>query len=211
MNKFLRNIIFGFWVLGILGVLYPVYLFTHSIEIEKNQQLAALLSGTDGPVQLNTPTKSTDCQAQGPLPDPECTPGAIFPDVTKEEICITGYSKTVRNVSNKLKKEVFARYEIEYPVPFGSYEIDHLIPLSLGGNNEIINLWPKSAQPFPGFWEKNITGNYLREEICDGRVALSIAQEKIAENWFLIYQNIDNQKIEELKAKYPNWADRRKK
>lgn len=195
--------------------LYAAYLETHKDEFEKADRLAALLSAPaqESPAKeaaLEARNKEADCRVQGPLPDPDCTPGAIFPDATVEEICVHGYSKTVRNVSNKLKQKVFAQYGIAYPQPFGSYEIDHLVPLSLGGSNDIANLWPKSAKPFPGFHEKNVAGYYLREEVCLSRVALSVAQAQIAKNWFAIYAAMPLQKIEELKEKYPSWADRKK-
>lgn len=198
-------------VAGLL-VLYVAYVDTHKLQAEREYQLSALLlvpSQEQKPLQLDLATKSKDCQAQGPLPDPACTPGAVFPEATREVICVTGYTKTVRDVSTNIKKKVFARYGIRYPVPFGSYEIDHLIPLELGGNNDIANLWPKSAEPFPGFYEKNITGHYLRQEVCQGRVALTVAQQQIANDWFLVYKNMDPNIIEELKNTYRNWADRK--
>lgn len=206
--RLLRNILLGILCLSLLAVLYPIYLETHKIEIARESQLASLLGGGEVIVDLDQQIKFSDCKTRDPLPDPDCTPGAVFKDATKDKICVSGYSDTVRNVPISLKKKVFAQYGIDYPVPFGSYELDHLIPLSLGGNNDIANLWPKSAVPFPGFYEKNIMGNYLREEACAGNIALSVAQEKIARDWFLIYNNISESKIRELKSKYKNWADK---
>lgn len=208
MNKLQKNILLGTLCLLLLAVLYPIYLETHKEEILKDNLLAALLEGQGEPIYLRERTQESDCQAEEPMPDKDCTPGAVFESATKEEICVSGYSSSVRNVSTSLKKKVFAQYGIEYPVPFGSYEVDHLIPLALGGNNDIANLWPKSAEPFPGFYEKNITGNYLHEEVCKGNIALSVAQERIADNWTLIYNNLSEAKIRELKLKYKNWADR---
>ena len=208
MNLYTKKILLVVLAALLLVVLYPIYLETHQVDITREKQLASLLKGQERSVEFAAPTQSSDCKAQGPLPDPDCTPGAIFPDATKNEICVSGYSSTVRNVSISLKKKVFAQYGIEYPVPFGSYEVDHLIPLALGGSNDIANLWPKSAEPFPGFYEKNITGNYLHKEVCDGNIALSIAQERMAKDWFLIYTNLSEIKIGELKDKYKNWADR---
>ena len=185
------------------------YLPARSAKFQQSAQLAALLQESKEPMVLGSRTKTADCQAQGPLPDHDCTPGAIFEDATKEEICVSGYSATVRSVSVSLKKRVFSQYGINYPVPFGSYEIDHLIPLSLGGNNTIANLWPKSAEPFPGFYEKNITGDYLREQVCDGNIALRVAQQRIADDWFSIYNNLGEETIKELKGRYKNWAERK--
>jgi len=209
-KKILRGIAYVLLLFGVLGVLYSSYLITHRLEIERNVQLASLIGGPEKNLEISEPIKFSDCVARGPLPDPDCTPGSVFEDTTVEEICVSGYSKTVRKVSQKLKNEIFTLYGIEYPVPFGSYEIDHLVPLSLGGSNEVANLWPKSAEPFPGFFEKNVTGNYLKEEVCSSRIALTVAQEKIAKNWFLIYQNIDPKTIKRLKEQYPNWADIKK-
>lgn len=196
-----------------LFLLYGFYLQTHEVEVQHKEQLAVILPRSEErqgqSAQLDVPTQYADCQASGPLPDHECTPGAIFTQTSPEEICTHGYSKTVRNVSQSQKRKIFAMYDIKYPVPFGSYEIDHLIPLSLGGSNEVSNLWPKAAEPFPGFFEKNITGNYLREEVCAGRISLAAAQEQMAKDWFFIYQHIDHRHVEELKLKYPNWANRR--
>jgi len=208
MNKFLRNTIFGILGVTLLFVLYPIYLETHKAEIASQSRLASLLGQEEKILQFNERTKFSDCEAKGPLQDPDCTPGDIFPDATKDEICVSGYSSTVRNVSVSLKKKVFAQYGIKYPVPFGSYEVDHLVPLSLGGSNDIANLWPKAADPVLGFFEKNIVANYLREEVCDDKIILSAAQKQIAKDWTLIYKNIDPKTLEELKIKYPNWADR---
>lgn len=197
----------GLLVLALLAVLYPIYLEVNKEELAREKLLAAILEGDSQSATFNERTQESGCLAEESLPDKDCTPGAIFENATKEEICITGYSATVRNVSVSLKKKVFTQYGIKYPVPFGSYEVDHLIPLALGGSNDIANLWPKSAD-YPGFYEKNITGNYLKEEVCRGSIALSVAQERIANNWVLIYDNLSEGKIRELKSKYKNWADR---
>lgn len=146
--------------------------------------------------------KSKDCKAKNNLPDHECTPGAIFENATVDQICVPGYTKTVRNVSTKLRKEVYAEYGVTYPQPRGAYEVDHLIPLAIGGSNDIANLFLEPAKPAPGFHEKDIVEIYLQQEICAHRVALSVAQQQIANDWVKIYNNLIPEQILTIKKKY---------
>jgi hypothetical protein len=75
------------------------------------------------------------------LPDPKLTPGDTF-EVTAQDVCVPGYAKKVRAVPAWLKKQAYAEYGItQYKT--GDYEVDHLIPLSLGGPNSIRNLRPQ--------------------------------------------------------------------
>src|SRR6185369_4320543 len=75
--------------------------------------------------------KTTNCQRNGANQDIDCTPGAILP-VTKEQICVSGYSASVRNVPESEKKAVYEEYGVISHTT-GEYEVDHLISLELGG------------------------------------------------------------------------------
>jgi hypothetical protein len=136
---------------------------------------------------LGQQTKSTSCFAHNGLPDNLCTPGAIIPSATREQICTAGYAHSVRNVSEEEKQQVYAEYTIATRTP-GQYEVDHLISLELGGSNDIANLWPEAALPTPGFHEKDRVEAYLHERVCDGSLPLSTAQYLIAHNWLAVYQ-----------------------
>jgi len=132
-------------------------------------------------------TKKFGCVAIAGMPDGACSPGAVFADVTVDEICQSGYSKSVRDVPDKEKKQVYLEYGVLSHAT-GEYEVDHLISLELGGSNDIANLWPEAANPKPGFHEKDKVENYLHEQICSGAMSLADAQRFIATGWLDVYQ-----------------------
>lgn len=134
-------------------------------------------------------TKTSGCQAQGPLQDKGCTPGDIFRRVTKAQVCTPGYATSVRSVPVSLKNQVYASYGITKRRP-GQYQIDHLVSLQLGGSNGISNLWPESATPVPGYHEKDKVENYLRDQVCSGKMRLQDAQNQIATNWLEVYNRM---------------------
>ncbi len=141
------------------------------------------------PPAIGKRTKTSGCISKNALPDPECTPGAFFPDATREDICTPGYSKNVRNVPTQVKDQVYAEYGITHHSP-GEYEVDHLVSLELGGSNSIANLWPEPAEPRPGFHEKDKVENYLHDQVCNGALLLAQAQIQIATDWLSIYKSL---------------------
>ncbi len=179
------------------------------------QQLAVAVGAAPAPVppdyspaKLDLRSKASGCHVAGPLPDHACTPGAIFATTSVDTICTQGYTKTVRNVSTTLKKRVYQEYGIAYPQPTGSYEADHLVPLELGGSNDIANLFPEAASPQPGFKEKDLVENYLHQQVCNGDLPLPRAQEKIATDWVTVYNSLSPDEITQLKAQYTSWANK---
>ena len=123
------------------------------------------------------------------LQDHACTPGAVFPSATKDQICQRGYSTSVRDVPNEVKQQVYASYGIQERKP-GEYEVDHLVSLELGGSNDVANLWPEAAEPRPGFHEKDSVENYLHDQVCSGAMSLQDAQRQIATNWLDGYNRL---------------------
>ena len=134
-------------------------------------------------------TKKSGCVVNGPLQDTACTPGDIIPTATKSQICQPGYSKSVRNVPNSEKDQVYAEYGITHHSA-GEYEVDHLVSLELGGSNDISNLWPEAASPKPGFHEKDKVENYMHSQVCSGTISLEQAQIEIATNWLNVYNQM---------------------
>jgi hypothetical protein len=104
------------------------------------------------------------------------TPGASDPRVTQatigQTICTRGYTTTVRSVSTQTKHRVYVEYGISRSQQRG-YVIDHLIPLEVGGANDITNLWP---EPKADAKTKDKLENRLHASVRNGSVTLVDAQ-----------------------------------
>lgn len=119
------------------------------------------------------------------LPDRRCTPGALNPAVTQatigSTICVKGWTATVRppvSWTSKVKTEMTRAYGRST----GSVgELDHLIPLELGGAPAArANLWFEPGSiPNP----KDRVENTLRAAVCAGSITLAQAQREIAPDW----------------------------
>jgi hypothetical protein len=125
---------------------------------------------------------------RGPLPDPGCTPGSVR-TTDLQLVCTPGASRRARDVSPELKHAVYRSYGIVRHRR-GAYEIDHLVPLELGGANDAANLWPEAAAPRPGFHEKDALENYLHDRVCSGRESLAAAQAAIARDWLAVWKAV---------------------
>jgi hypothetical protein len=132
------------------------------------------------------------------LPNPYFTPGKRFPRVTKEQLCTVGYTKTVRDVTESKKKVIFDIYKVDRTKD--QYEVDHLISLQLGGNNDISNLWPQSYTTQP--WNARIKDkleNRLNKEMCNGNMSVREVQERISKDWILTYCELYDDMVQECK------------
>ena len=162
-----------------------------SVSITVNTSSSPSTGSTGGTPNFGVQTKTSGCMAHNGLPDSACTPGAILSTGTKDAICKPGYAKSVRNVPDSEKNQVYAEYGIASHTP-GQYEVDHLVSLELGGSNDIANLWPELASPKPGFHEKDKVENYLHDQVCSGAISLQQAQTEIATNWLAAYNQMPN-------------------
>jgi len=139
------------------------------------------------PTTLDAPSQAVLGVAQPapsgiPVPDHSLTPGAVFSGVTKDQVCVSGYSASVRSVSSSEKAEVYAEYHTA-DTP-GMYEVDHLISLELGGSNDIRNLWPEPYNGTYGAHAKDTVENKLHSMVCAGQISLTDAQAAIATHWW---------------------------
>jgi 5-methylcytosine-specific restriction endonuclease McrA len=125
------------------------------------------------------------------VPDRRCSPGAYASRLTKAVVCSSSFH--TRQIRRIPRSEKFA-VEREYGLPAGRYrqalEIDHIVPLRLGGSNNIANLFPEEyafANRSPGYVVKDRLDSRLHALVCAGRMNLRSAQRRIAANWKKLY------------------------
>lgn len=79
------------------------------------------------------------------FPDPKMTPGS-FCDPNAPEFREYRFGTNIpvcnRDVPRSRKSAIYDAYKIP-PSERSEYTIDHFYPLSLGGSNEVSNLWPQ--------------------------------------------------------------------
>lgn len=139
------------------------------------------------PAAETAPVATPAAGPKGTLSNHTLTPGATFSGATAADVCVPGWAAAHRHVTNEQHRLIFAEYGIQYPEPAGAYELDHLIPLELGGDNENSNLWPQAASPAPGFHQKDALENRLHALVCGGTLDLAAAQAAIATDWYSAY------------------------
>ena len=121
--------------------------------------------------------------------------GAFNADVTQatihQTICVPGWTAKVRP-SSSYTSGIKSKLMREQGVPqseAAKYELDHFIPLAVGGHpRDIRNLW---LQPWEGEWgakAKDRLEVKMKALVCTGRISLESAQEAIQANWRAAYR-----------------------
>jgi hypothetical protein len=135
-------------------------------------------------------------QAQPQIPDPALTPGLAVP-ATPDQLCPNVVLP--RRLSTAMRCEVFRRYAVTDCVCSGStpdspptcgalYELDHLIPRSLGGADDIKNLWPERLTGPCNAHQKDRLENFAHKEFCAGRLTLDEARALFTADWRIEYR-----------------------
>jgi hypothetical protein len=110
--------------------------------------------------------------------NPDVTPATI-----STTICQTGWTQTVRPYvadMKAIKAEMLAA--IGEPIERrNQYELDHLLPLALGG--AVIDRRNLALQPIAEAREKDAIEVCLSSLVCQGKIDLDDAQSAIWENW----------------------------
>ena len=110
-------------------------------------------------------------------PDPRLTPGAVASS-DLAVFCHAGYSRSVR-------RDVYRAYGIDRRS--GHYEMDHLVPLALGGTDVPENLWPEDRDNEWGAEAKDRLEWRLVQLVCGRAVDAGWAQHDIATDWIAAY------------------------
>lgn len=184
---------------GLLILFFLIIFVTGYVLLQRQQSLVnnappsmeQVLSAVDQNAQCH-PQFLNQSDPQAVLPDPNCTPGVINPEVNQDNIdqtiCHAGFTKTIRPpvyYTNNLKKEQIQAYGY-IDTSTKNYEEDHLISLELGGSpDDPKNLWP---EPHGSPNEKDLVENYLNQQVCERKISLEEAQKEISTNWYTIYK-----------------------
>jgi hypothetical protein len=118
--------------------------------------------------------------------------GAVNPDVTQENIhetiCRPGWTKTVRppaSETNPIKWKLARESGVD---PVG-YQLDHVIPLELGGAPlDPRNLALEQLAGSCGARAKDRLEFEMLRRVCAGELALDQARAEIAEDWVEAFQ-----------------------
>jgi 5-methylcytosine-specific restriction endonuclease McrA len=82
---------------------------------------------------------------------------------------------------------------LRYGLPAGQhpdYQIDHLIPLCLGGSDDFSNLWPQPRQTIEPKWNaeaKDRLEHLICAMVCNGQLDIATAQQAFAKDWIAAY------------------------
>lgn len=139
-------------------------------------------------------------QANGhALPDRGCTPGSVDGEVlvpvlgtpgnVKGTICTPGWTNAARALPQELVP-VLSAAEAAYGVR-GQATLNWLVPLELGGSNDVSNLFPLPVSPNdPVQLEKARVDDTLNRAVCAGTIGLAAAQQAEAMNWTTALQQV---------------------
>jgi anti-sigma factor RsiW len=124
---------------------------------------------------------------RGAVPDRSLTPG-FARKVSLGEVCAMAHEDVEREVPDSLRRQVFQEYGIA-TARAEDYEVDYLIAPSLGGAEDIHNLWP---EPYGSeTWNahvKDALEEHLHQVVCGGEVDLRTAQNDISTDWIAAYK-----------------------
>jgi hypothetical protein len=122
------------------------------------------------------------------LPDDKLTPGVIA-TLDTDKVCRPGYSDTVRKTTAAQKAQAFKLYGLTNK-PGPDFEVDHRIPLSIGGADAAKNRWPQSYLTSP--WNAHIKDRlefYVHQRVCVKKTMTLLEGQRLFQgNWIAAYR-----------------------
>ena len=134
----------------------------------------------------------------GDLPDPNLTPGATDPEVNagniKESICKSSHFTWTeghmppKSFLDSIEQEQLKQYGYT-DTTMSHYQMDHLIPLSLGGHpTDPKNIWPQVLLTKWSARRKDYLEEVVHDKVCKGEISLKDAQDLFRTNWIDAYK-----------------------
>ena len=118
------------------------------------------------------------------LPNNYKTPGAVT-KAKMDQVCKADYASAAKPIAGWQKNEALERYGVRADGFTG--ELDHLVPVSLGGSNDPDNLWPFHASGSFNLAAKQALAAKLHELVCAGKISLKDAQDAFRKDWTKAY------------------------
>jgi hypothetical protein len=123
-------------------------------------------------------------------PNPDLTGGSVRID-GHDARAACGQSKAHRGAMTRARRdEILTRYGLP-PGEHPDYEIDHLIPLCLGGSDDPSNLWAEPRHSIEPKWNaeaKDRLERLLCDMVCSGQLDIGTAQQAFATDWIAAYR-----------------------
>jgi len=141
-------------------------------------------------------------------PDHTLTPGKTV-NISLSKICSTSWGTDARHVTDAMKQQVIAAYHFDVSNCPKSHlngklvsrlEIDHLVPRSLGGADDVANLWPEcyelteadKSQQENGAHKKDRLEQGLSKNLCKNpsKAQLKEYQDAFKSDWLALYRTV---------------------
>jgi hypothetical protein len=109
--------------------------------------------------------------------------------LTRWKIC-THSTREFRHWSREADDRILIEYGLP-PGPHPEVEIDHLIPLGVGGADDDRNLWPEPRRSVEPIWNaerKDRLEWKLRDLVCSDQLDVREAQRAVADDWTEAYR-----------------------
>jgi hypothetical protein len=122
-----------------------------------------------------------DVAASWPAPDQSLTPGDVIPS------CTYPRPASQRYVSAATRNEAISSYGYVGSTGITHVELDHRVPFSLCGGNDVRNVWP---EPYDGVNTSLYVHNrkdqlelFVARQVRDGGFTLTFAQNLFLNDW----------------------------